>query len=287
MSSKYDFSTFNFEPVVPPPIPCSWIPDNVEVTKENLLAALQVDDAERERIWGYDQRQEEWQVARRGRITGSRIGALAGKNKYCSPQQLLREWLYVPVEDNAAMKHGRDNEDTARSYYKDFKMRQNTPNKVVVEFAEQPSYIPPEYRHVDIQPVDPNEASDLPYAIRVDVRGLYVHPEKGYLAYSSDGEVTETDDRGLLEVKCPFRKPYPECPEMYYCQCLLGMYMFGYKWVDFCVWTPQETTITRLPFNEDYFFECVLRPAEDAYFNEFIPEAIVAIEKERAWKINH
>lgn len=264
------------------PMPCSWIVDNVPVTKENLLAALEVTEEERVKIWSLGQREDGWHMARRGRITGSRIPAMAGKNPYCPPRKLLKEWLYQPVIDNAAMKHGRDNEDCARNFYKDYKLRQNTPNKVRVDFAEQPSYIPLEYRQVDIQALDPNEVSDLPYDIHIDVRGLVVHPTKCYIAYSSDGEVTETDDRGLLEIKCP-RRMYDEMPNMYYCQCLLGMYMFQYSWVDFVVWTPRETSILRYPYNEDYFLHEVLRPAEDFYFEEFIPEAIVAIEKERAW----
>lgn len=188
-----------------PPMKVSWIPADVPVTRENLLAALQVTEAEREQIWKYDQREPEWHRARAGRITGSRVGSAAGHNPYCDPEKLVYEWLYVPVKDNAAMKWGRDNEDPARNLYMDIKRGQNQHVKKATPFERMPSYIEDEYRLVDTEaiPVDPNEVSDLPYDIRVDVRGLVVHPEKCYIGYSSDGEVTETDDKGMLEIKCP------------------------------------------------------------------------------------
>lgn len=210
------------EPLPVEPMKISWIPDHVEVTKENLLAYLNVTEEERKHIWSIDQRDPLWHLHRAGRLTGSRAGAAAGHNPYSSPQQLVHEWLYVPVTDNAAMKYGRDNEGGARDMYMEIKRRQNTPKKVAIEFATPPSYLDEDFRHVELQPVDPNQVSEEPYDIRVDVRGLVIHPVKTYCGYSADGEVFETDDKGLLEIKCPRYKIYNEIPWMYYDQIQFG-----------------------------------------------------------------
>lgn len=57
-----------------PDFSCSWIPDDVEPTYDNLLKALEVDEVKRRYIWSVDQKEKEWHLARRGRITGSRVG---------------------------------------------------------------------------------------------------------------------------------------------------------------------------------------------------------------------
>lgn len=179
------------------------------------------------------------------------------------------------------MKWGRDHEDEARQFYIDTMVYKNTPEKekVMVDFAPSPSYVPDEYKDVDIVPVDPNEVSDLPYSIRVDVCGLVVSTVKSYCAYSSDGEVLETDDKGLLEIKCP-RRLYGKCRPQYFAQIQYSMWL---KLADFLVWTPQGSTLARYAYNETVL-QGTDTAHEDWYEREFLPEAIVAIEKQRAWK---
>jgi len=266
-----------------PPMKVSWIPDDVPVTRENLLNYLTVTEEDRMRIWSIDQREPDWHKQRAGRITGSRVGSAAGHNRYASPDKLIREWLYVPVVDNAAMKWGRDHEDPARDVYKSLRTNQFSSRKATIEFDPQPSYLPDDYKSIDnVVPVDPNEVSSDPFQIRVDVRGLIVHPTINWFGYSPDGEVFETDDKGLLEIKCP-RKMYDEIAWFYYDQIQFGMFNLGVKWCDFVVWTREATTLKRYAFNEDYWNHELYPKLETFYHDKFIPEAIVAIEKERAW----
>jgi hypothetical protein len=206
----------------------SWIPDDVPVTKENLLAALAVTEEERRRIWSIEQRDPEWLQHRLGRISGSKVGSAAGHNKYDTPDKLVKNWLYVPVVDNSAMKWGRDNEDTAREAYRQERLKQFEHGKYAIEFTAPPRYLPEEFRTIDnVTPVDPNAVSDKPYEIQVEVKGLIVHPTIHWFGYSPDGEVFETDDKGLLEIKCPMRGPYPEIPWYYYDQIQFGMFNLG------------------------------------------------------------
>lgn len=266
-----------------PPHAASWIPADVPVTRETLLNALVLGEEERRYIWSIDQREPAWHRARAGRLTGSRVGSAAGHNPYCSPEKLVHEWLYVPVVDNATMKHGRDNEDPARDLYCNVKRKQNRPYKQCIEFSPPPSYLDADFAHIDdVAPLDPNTVSDAPYDIRVDVRGLVVHSTKPYFGYSSDGEVFETDDQGLLEIKCP-RRMYKEIPWYYYDQIQFGMYNLGLEWCDFWVWTAQQTSLHRYAFNRDYWEHDLLPKLESFYQDLFIPAAIEAIERERAW----
>lgn len=285
------------------PLKVSWIPENEPVTKENLLKYLSVTEEDRKRIWTIDQREPDWHRQRAGRLTGSRVGSAAGHNKYSTPEKLINEWLYVEVEDNHLMKWGRDNEDGARESYCNIRRNQFKTEKLhffpflfklfpkkftryTVEFDAPPSYLDPDYRQTDnIVPVDPNEVSDDPYKIEVTVRGLIVHPTINYFGYSPDGEIVETDDQGLLEIKCPQRM-YPEIPWYYYDQIQFGMFNLGLKWCDFFCWTRDRTTLKRYAFNEDYWNHDLFPKLQTFYEEKFLPEAIIAIEKEREWHLN-
>lgn len=189
-----------------PPMAMTWIPDDVEPTKESLLAALVVTEEERAYIWSIDQREDAWHVARRGRLTGSRVGSAAGHNKFESPKKLINNWLYVSIDDNFNMKWGRDHESEAREQYRQLRIAQFAKGKFTIPFDDPPEYLPEKYRTItDVVPVDPNTVSDKPYDMRIEVRGLIVHPTINWFGYSADGEVFETDDKGLLEIKCPQR----------------------------------------------------------------------------------
>ena len=168
------------------------------------------------------------------------------------------------------MKWGRDNEALARDTYKSHRLNQFKDYKAVVEFEPPPSYLPREFQHVDIVPVDPNEISSKPYTIDIQVRGLIVHPTLNWMGYSSDGEVFETDDKGLLEIKCPQRM-YAEVPHSYYDQMQFGMFNLGLKWCDFFVWMEQGYTLKRYAFNEDYWNQMyVVLPAKRRLSDTFL-----------------
>lgn len=263
---------------------CSWIPKDVKPTVEILLKALEVDEARRAYIWSIDQKEEDWHKERRGRATGSRVGSAIGNNPYSTPQQLIHEWLYVPVKDNENMKWGRDHEDEARQFYKMIKESQHHQKKTIIPFDPPPSYLPEQFRVIDhpdyVNPVDPNKVSDKPYTIEITVRGLIVHPVHCWMAYSPDGEVEETDDSGLLEIKCP-RRMYKEIPWYYYDQIQFGMFQLNKKWTDFFVWTKSQQTLHRFQFNPRYWSEYMFPRLCDFYFKQFLPAAVIAIKEER------
>ena len=262
-----------------PPMKVSWIPDTVPVTRENLLKALEVTPEEQRVIWSTEQRDPLWHLHRAGRLTGSRVGSACGMNKWCTPDQLVHEWLYKPVVMNAAMQHGIDNENPVRQMYIDSKLRQNRPTKQVIEFERPPEGIGEDYMHIDM---DPAAASDKPYDLKVDVRGVVVHPKHPWIGYSSDGEATDSDDNYLIEIKCP-RRPYEDIPLYYYAQIQAGMWLLNYKYCDFIVWTKEHFSIKRYAFNEDFWNSFMFPRMEDFYFNKFIPEAVEAIKNERAY----
>jgi hypothetical protein len=270
-----------------PPMKVSWIPKDVPATKENLLQALQTTEDERRRIWNIDQREPEWLHHRLGRLSGSKVGSAVGHNRYESPQKLIQKWLYVPTKDNYAMKWGRDHEDEARELYRSLRIHEFSRQKTAVQFEPPPRYLDSDYQTIDnVVPIDPNDVSSDPYTNRVEVRGLVIHPTIPWFGYSPDGEVFETDDKGLLEIKCPQKRPYSEIPWSYYDQIQFGMFNFNLKWCDFFVWTPAQSSLHRYAFNEDYWNHDLYPKLEDFYMNRFLPEAIVAIEKERAWDPN-
>ncbi len=263
-----------------PPMKVSWIPEHMPVTKENLLHALSVTEQEREMIWNIDQRDPLWHLHRAGRLTGSRMGSACGVNKWCSPDQLIQEWLYKPVVMNAAMLHGIEHESPVRQMYIETRRRQNAHGVPVVEFEPPPSGVPEDYQHIEMDPVEVDSAE--PFDMSVRVRGLVVDHRHSWLGYSSDGEVTSTEGKHLLEIKAP-RNPYPEIPLYYYAQIQEGMWLLDLPFCDFVVWTKTSFTIRRFAFNEDYWNQYLFPRAEDFYMNKFLDAAVVAIENERAY----
>jgi hypothetical protein len=167
--------------------------------------------------------------------------------------------------------------------YRFLRINEFSHGKAPIEFEPPPAYLDADYRTIDLVPVDPNDISSDPYTNRIEVRGLVIHPTINWFGYSPDGEVFETDDKGLLEIKCPQKKPYTEIPWTYYDQIQFGMFNFNLKWCDFFAWTPGQSSLHRYAFNEDYWNHELYPKLEDFYMNTFLPEAVVAIEKERAW----
>lgn len=154
------------------------------ITREEQLECLErtcssgATEQDRARIAALAQNDEEWKKERVGRLTGSRSGAAAGHNPYCSHAKLLQEMLFGDFQGNEATRWGQDHEQVALDVY--------------------------------LQWRDDGAVIQRP--------GLIVHPSMAWLAYSPDGLVvdTTTGQRLLLEVKCPFRKIlYREIP-MYY-----------------------------------------------------------------------
>ena len=151
----------------------------------------------------------EWLAQRAGRITGSRVAAALGVDKYKTRDDLMREMVreHFNAEreftGNEATAHGNAHEDDAIDLYEQ-------------QIGESIKYT-----------------------------GQHIHPDYGWLAASPDGLVGED---GLIEVKCPFRGTYTTAAEVphYIEQMQLQMAVTGRKWCDFVIWRDGQIWIDRV-----------------------------------------
>lgn len=165
------------------------------------------------------QRSEEWFKKRKGRVTGSNIGAILGINKYKSADDVLREmvraWHGAETEfkGNQATEWGTFNEDGAIAEY-----QMETGNTV-------------------------------------QECGFFVHPEHPWLGASPDGLV---GDDGVVEIKAPYSKRnggefLSVYDQMHYmAQIQFEMFCTGRAWVDFYQWSPHGTSLERVDFDPDF-----------------------------------
>lgn len=143
------------------------------------------------------QRTDEWQAARTGRITGSRVGAILGLSKYRTRADVMREMVRQALgaapefTGNEATRYGEAHEADAI----------NTYEQIFGELV-------------------------MPSA-------LVVHPEYEWLGASPDGLV---GNDGMVECKCPFRSKYVDPSAEYIAQMQLQMACTGRAWCDFVVW---------------------------------------------------
>lgn len=152
------------------------------------------------------QRSDGWYLARKGRITASKVGKILGLSGFGTRddamREFVREFFDAPGEfnGNVATQWGEAHEPDALA----------------------------EYVFTTSQTVEPVS--------------LVPHPAYDWLAASPDGLVG-TD--GLVEFKCPYRSRYMSIvdkPE-YLAQVQLQMACTGRKWTDFCIWRDGEPLI--------------------------------------------
>lgn len=171
-----------------------------------------------------------WLATRVGRITGSRVAAILGLDKYKSADDVLREMVREhhcaerEFVGNEATAHGQAHEDEAISAYEDHS------------------------GHLVIS------------------TGLHAHPEHDWLAVSPDGLI---GDDGLLEVKCPFRATYTRVAEVphYHAQMQLQLEVTGRDWCDFVIWRDGAIIVERV--ERDWFWFANSLPTLQAFHAEF------------------
>ena len=145
------------------------------------------------------------------------------------------------------------------------------------------------------------------YSIVVEKCGFIVHPDKGWIGASPDGQVTDltaAEPRGLIEVKCPFSKREVSSTEackdpnffceligsnihlkrthQYYHQVQLQLYagLDVYHWCDFCVYTRMGISIERIYPNIEWQSKNI--PALESFFDNYIaPELVLSHYKPR------
>ena len=150
------------------------------------------------------QRTDEWQAARIGRITGSRVGAILGLSKYRTRDDVMREMVRQTL---GAAPEFIGNEAT---------------------------------RYGEAHEADAINAYEQRFGALVMPSPLVVHPRYEWLGASPDGLV---GDDGMVECKCPFRAKYTEPSAEYVAQMQLQMACTGRKWCDFCVWRGGEPLV--------------------------------------------
>ncbi|XP_032659822.1 uncharacterized protein LOC116838593 [Chelonoidis abingdonii] len=128
--------------------------------------------------------------------------------------------------------------------------------------------------------------------VKVQDCGLFIHPEKEWLAASPDGIVREADTGKLLEVKCPYKhrdktvkeacKDKAFCLEVdgesyslkrdhpYYTQIQCELAATGFDRADFVVHTNKDTVITSVDFDAG-FWEKTESKLEKFYTEAVIP----------------
>ena len=188
-----------------------------------------------------EQRSEAWFKARRGKLTGSNIGAALGVNPWKSPEDLIRQM----VRDH----HGAESEFTGN---------------VATEYGTL---------HEPLALMDYfGKTGNM-----VEECGFFVHPEIDWLGASPDGLVGED---GLIEVKCPFGLRNKKGDELkfkaaadqphYYAQMQMEMACTGRDWCDFYQWSKHGDSLERVWFDPQWFADSL--PALEAFYNLYLSE---------------
>jgi putative phage-type endonuclease len=184
-----------------------------------------------------EQRSDEWFAVRKGRITGSMVGAILGLDPNCTREEamrrMVRSYQGLPSEfqGNIATQWGVTHEDEAREAYE----RENK--------------------------------------IFVDPATFVVHPDIPWLGASPDGYIKRD---GLFECKCPFgirNDPMPTFKEAedqphYYAQMQIQMFVTGRGYCCFWQWTPFGSRAEIVSFDQKWIDENI--PNLEAFYQEFL-----------------
>lgn len=169
---------------------------------------------------------------RTGRITGSRIGAILGLNRYSTRDEVMREMVRqnfeapAEFEGNEATAYGSAHENDAITAYEI--------HESVLVWGGQ---------------------------------DFLIHPQHDWLASTPDGLVGLD---GMVEVKCPPRAQYTHIDQKpeYCAQIRLQLECAGRDWCDFVVWRPTGIDISRVTRNPDWL--TFVLPALRAFMDEYL-----------------
>lgn len=191
-----------------------------------------------------EQKSKAWLEQRKKYLTSSDAGTALGLNHYQKPVELLFSKCGAgkPFTGNVATRYGEKYEDEAvEMYCNAFGMKQN-------------------------------EFGLIPFtAVSRDTDELFI-PGSEVLAGSPDGIAVSCEnpyscDPVLLEVKCPFRRKIVNgvCPDQYYPQVQLNMYICNLKKGDFIEYKPAKS-IENIELNVVHF------ERNDEWLKENVPK---------------
>ncbi len=185
------------------------------------------------------QKSTEWFEKRKGRVTGSNIGAILGVNPYKNADDVLREMVraYHGAEreftGNVATEHGSFHEEGATAEF------------------------------------------EMETGRKVEECGFFVHPEHDWLGASPDGLI---GDSAVAEIKCPYgqRKKNPpafksvEDQEHYFAQMQIEMYCTGRFKCYFYQWAPRGTQLDLVLFDQEWVDTNL--PVLEAFHERYLSE---------------
>lgn len=194
-----------------------------------------------------EQRSAEWFAARKGRITGSAIGAILGLSPFSTPadvmRRMVRDYHGEPSDfkGNVATEYGQQNEPAAVADY------------------------------------------ELESGLKVVDVGFIVHPSFDWLGASPDSFVS---DDGVLEVKCPFGKRHDveesflSAAEQqgYYAQMQYEMFCTGRNWCDFYQWSAYASRTERVNFDPQFIEDTL--PQLKSFYDDYTEQR----KPENAWR---
>ena len=137
--------------------------------------------------------------------------------------------------------------------------------------------------------------STLPDTMVLQNAGIYIS-KHGFLAASPDGVITDNGvNCGIIEIKCPYScrnmTVHEACSKTkFYCQLINNevklnhnhayyyqiqgtMALVGVEWCDFIVWTINDMTVERIPFNRTFWHSCYYT-LQSIYMRFILPEII-------------
>lgn len=188
-----------------------------------------------------EQRSKEWFQARKGKLTGSNVGAALGLDPYRTPDDLIRQMVRE--------YHGAESEFTGN---------------VATEYGtlHEPLAV------MDYEMLSGNSVEDC---------WFIVSPFHEWLGASPDGLI---DRDGLLEVKCPFGlrnkkdadlvfKTAKDQPH-YYAQMQIEMYCAQRIWCDFYQWSENGSAKEQVLLSEEWLDKYI--PELEAFYNRYLSE---------------
>lgn len=188
-----------------------------------------------------EQRSQEWFDARKGRITGSVVGAILGLDPNCTREEAMRRMV--------------------RAYH-------DAPSEFVGNIATQWGVMHEQ---------EAKEEFEYDQKVEVLPASFVVHPELPWLGASPDGYVN--GEWAVVEIKCPFglRDKLPPVPfktveeqPHYHAQMQIQMFVTGRNKCYFWQWTKLDAKLDIVNFSQSWVDENL--PKLEAFYQEFLAE---------------
>lgn len=248
-----------------------------------------------------NQKSSQWLEVKERRLTSSQFGASAEHNTYQTAEQLLKSKLWPTRFNNAHMAFGTKYENVAKYVFEKF-LRANAETLIWIRKQDPLKYTMPskecltkfkpdagtlqafkqyelQTRHLQNRPLSETtnsttSAIGVPYdqyCTPTSSLQVVVSMIDPWLGFSPDGVVLEDGKLGGLEIKCPGTQVIPTyIPHSHYDQMQGTMYIAGWEFYYYVVYTPEFTLIRKLIYDKKYC-ETILYPRmKDWYMNHYV-----------------